>query len=124
MVVVNPNNPDGARILPDHLIELAKRSAARDSWLVVDEAFVEVAPELSVISSLDAPKSLDRLVVLRSFGKFYGLPGLRLGFAAARPDVAERLRRRQGEWPVGADAIAAGLQAYPDRRGRRRPGRV
>lgn len=114
MVVVNPNNPDGARILPDHLIELAKRSAARNSWLVVDEAFVEVAPELSVISSLDAPKSLDRLVVLRSFGKFYGLPGLRLGFAAARPDVAERLRRRQGEWPVGADAIAAGLQAYPD----------
>ena len=50
MVVVNPNNPDGAAHPSGHLIELAERSAARDGWLVVDEAFVEVAPELSVIS--------------------------------------------------------------------------
>jgi cobalamin biosynthetic protein CobC len=54
------------------------------------------------------------IVVLRSFGKFFGLPGLRLGFVAVRPDLVERLRRRQGEWPVSADAIAAGLTAYAD----------
>jgi cobalamin biosynthetic protein CobC len=114
-VVVNPNNPDGARISRERVVELAQRSTARGGWLIVDEAFVEVAPELSVISRLDAPKGIERLIVLRSFGKFYGLAGLRLGFVAAAPDVAGDLRRRQGEWPVGADAIAAGLQAYPDR---------
>ena len=56
----------------------------------------------------------ERLIVLRSFGKFFGLPGLRLGFVAARPDLIARLRLRQGEWPVSADAIAAGLAAYAD----------
>lgn len=115
VVVVNPNNPDGARVAPARLVALAERLAARGAWLVVDEAFVEVSPELSVIARLGGPGRLDRLIVLRSFGKFYGLAGLRLGFLAARPDVVADLRRRQGEWPVGADAIAAGLQAYPDR---------
>ena len=115
LVVVNPNNPDGARVAPERLVALAERMGARGGWLIVDEAFVEVAPELSVISRLDGADGPDRAIVLRSFGKFYGLAGLRLGFAAARPEVIETLRRRQGEWPVGADAIAAGLQAYADR---------
>jgi cobalamin biosynthetic protein CobC len=113
-VVVNPNNPDGARLPPERLVELAARTAARGGWLIVDEAFVEVAPELSVIGCLGVANAPERLIVLRSFGKFYGLAGLRLGFAAACPEVAADLRRRQGEWPVGADAIAAGRQAYPD----------
>lgn len=114
VVVVNPNNPDGARVAPERLVALAQRSAARGAWLVVDEAFVEVSPELSVIARLSGPEGVERLIVLRSFGKFYGLAGLRLGFLAARPDVVADLRRRQGEWPVSADAIAAGVQAYAD----------
>jgi cobalamin biosynthetic protein CobC len=74
---------------------------------VVDEAFVETAPELSVASF-----DLERTIVLRSFGKFYGLAGLRLGFIVAAPTLIAGLRERQGEWPVSADAIAAGLSAY------------
>jgi len=103
-VVVNPNNPDG-RVTP---AELLCASAGR-RWTIVDEAFVETAPELSL-----APRAAGRLVVLRSFGKFYGLAGLRLGFVVADESLIARLRSKLGDWPVCAEAIAAGLAAYAD----------
>jgi len=104
LVVVNPNNPDGALSAPEDLI-----AAAGDRWLVVDESFGEVAPGFSA-----APLASERTVVLRSFGKFHGLPGARLGFVVADPELANRVRRRVGDWPVGADAIAFGRAAYAD----------
>jgi len=103
-VVVNPNNPDGATTARETLL-----ASAQTRWTIVDEAFGEVAPDLSV-----APQAGGRLVVLRSFGKFFGLPGLRLGFVVAEPSLIAGLRGRLGEWPLSADAIAAGLQAYAD----------
>jgi cobalamin biosynthetic protein CobC len=106
VVVVNPNNPDGAAMAPDALLTLAERQAARGGWLVVDESFVETTPELSV-----APLAGGSLVVLRSFGKFYGLAGVRLGFVLGGPALVERLRRTVGDWPLSADALAAG-EAY------------
>jgi cobalamin biosynthetic protein CobC len=104
-VVVNPNNPDG-RITP----AAALLASAERRWTVVDEAFADCDPALSV-----AARAGGRLVVLRSFGKFYGLAGLRLGFVVADEALAARLRRLLGDWPVSAEAIAAGLAAYPDR---------
>lgn len=112
VVVVNPNNPDGARTAPPRLAALAAALARRGGRLIVDEAFVEAAPELSVVGPTGPPPGS---VVLRSFGKFYGLAGLRLGFVVADAATIGVLRARLGEWPVGADAIAAGLAAYPDR---------
>jgi cobalamin biosynthetic protein CobC len=61
-----------------------------------------------------AARAGGRLVVLRSFGKFYGLPGLRLGFVLADPSLVARIRLAQGDWPVGAHAIAAARAAYAD----------
>ncbi len=111
-VVVNPNNPDG-RLLPRAtLLEIAARAATRGGLLVVDEAFVEVAPEdTSVAGETDRPG----LVVLRSFGKFHGLAGIRLGFAVAEPSTAARLRARLGPWAVSGPAIGIGLAALADR---------
>ncbi|PVM85449.1 threonine-phosphate decarboxylase CobD [Caulobacter endophyticus] len=106
-VVVNPNNPDGRSLKPEAVLALGQRGA------VVDEAFVECEPSLSVARFAGAPGH-ERLVVLRSFGKFYGLAGLRLGFVIARPALARRLRDTLGEWPLSAPALATGLAAYPD----------
>jgi cobalamin biosynthetic protein CobC len=114
IVAVNPNNPDGAVLPPERLIAIAERLAAKDGWLIVDEAFVEAVPDVSVAHAMAQDWSAERLVALRSFGKFYGLPGVRLGFVTAHPQFVERLRRKLGDWPVSADAIAAGIQAYKD----------
>lgn len=103
-VVVNPNNPDGRITDPRWLLD-----AARDAWVIVDEAFVDCRPHGSV-----APHAGGRLVVLRSFGKFFGLPGLRLGFVVAEPALAAQVREALGDWPLTAPTIAAGRAAYAD----------
>jgi cobalamin biosynthetic protein CobC len=54
------------------------------------------------------------VIRLRSFGKFFGLPGLRLGFVLAPPAVARTIRSWLGDWPVSGPAIAIGTAAYRD----------
>lgn len=108
VLLANPNNPDG-RILPRAALRDAADAGA--GWLIVDEAFADLHPEASVAADVADPR---RLLVLRSFGKFFGLAGLRLGFAIApRPTIAA-LRALVGAWPVSAAAIAIGTAAYRD----------
>ncbi|WP_426011506.1 threonine-phosphate decarboxylase CobD [Caulobacter sp. DWR2-3-1b2] len=106
-VLVNPNNPDG-RVLP-----LAQVLALTDGLMIVDEAFAEAAPGSSAAAQAGAPGH-ERLIVLRSFGKFYGLAGVRLGFLVAEPRLAARVRQALGDWPVSGPALAVGLAAYAD----------
>ncbi|MFT8417969.1 MAG: threonine-phosphate decarboxylase CobD [Acetobacter sp.] len=108
-VVCNPNNPDGRLLDAQTLAALAEQCARSGSWLVVDEAFGDFCAQ-SAAPLLPHPG----LVVLRSFGKTYGLPGVRLGFLLADPELAARARALLGAWPVGAVALAAGRQALAD----------
>ncbi len=110
VVLVNPNNPTGCLTSPNELRILAAELRARDGLLVVDEAFADVLPiGASIISDIPAAT-----VVLRSFGKMYGLAGLRLGFAIARRDIAERLRDALGPWSVSGPALSIGAAALAD----------
>jgi cobalamin biosynthesis protein CobC len=111
-VVCNPNNPDGRRIPPQHLLALAERLAARGGLLVVDEAFADLEGDgLSVAGA----RPYSAMIVLRSFGKTYGLAGLRLGFALAAPLRAAAIRDALGPWAVSGPAIAIGCTALADR---------
>ncbi|WP_414471034.1 threonine-phosphate decarboxylase CobD [Microvirga sp. M2] len=113
LVVVNPNNPDG-RLLPRRtLVELAARHHRRGGWLVVDEAFADFDSGETIVPSLP-----DGTIVLRSFGKTYGLAGIRLGFAVAQPVVAGLLREALGPWAVTGPAIEVGRMALRDNRWR------
>jgi cobalamin biosynthetic protein CobC len=109
-VVANPNNPDGRRVSKRDLLDLHARLASRGGLLIVDEAFADFDASESLAPILPAPGA----VALRSFGKTYGLAGLRLGFAVASPDVAAPLRRALGPWPVSGPAIAIGASALGD----------
>lgn len=110
-VVCNPNNPDGRRTEPQRLLALADRLARGGGLLVVDEAFADFEKvQISVAPALPHPG----LLVLRSFGKCYGLAGLRLGFALASPGLTGRLRAALGPWAVSGPAIAIGCAALDD----------
>jgi cobalamin biosynthetic protein CobC len=110
LVVVNPNNPDGRILSRPELLALAGHCAERGGWLIVDESFADLDPSCSIADAIgDLPA-----IVLRSFGKFYGLAGLRLGFAIARPDLAATLAAALGPWAVSAPAIAIGSEALRD----------
>ena len=102
-VVVNPNNPDG-RIWPaEALAALHDRMKSANGLLVVDEAFGDTDPALSVAARA---QELPNLIIFRSFGKFFGLAGLRLGFAIAREDFLARFEDWLGPWAVSGPALS------------------
>lgn len=106
LILANPNNPDG-RLTPAATLH----AQLAEGWLVIDEAFADADPRHSLTSEVSASRPL---IVLRSFGKFFGLAGVRLGFLIAPPRLAAALRARLGAWPVSAAAIAIGTAAYRD----------
>lgn len=101
LILANPNNPDGRIIYPEDL-------RALPGQLIVDEAFADAMPGISLVPNRWGA------IVLRSFGKFYGMAGLRLGFVIADRPVASRMRALLGDWPVSAPAIAIATAAYED----------
>jgi cobalamin biosynthesis protein CobC len=112
VLVGNPNNPDGRLFARHDLIALAKRLRGRGGLVVVDEAFMDVG----LASESMAPDvTIGNVIVLRSFGKFFGLAGLRLGFALAAPQLAARLAAVLGPWAVSGPALAIGAAALADK---------
>ena len=108
-IICNPNNPDGRTLSLSKLLQLAENSSRSAGYLIVDEAFADFE-EQSAPSLLPHPA----LMVLRSFGKSYGLPGVRLGFLLTNSGLADRVRKIMGSWAVGKQAIEAGCQALAD----------
>ncbi|GAB1394603.1 threonine-phosphate decarboxylase CobD [Rhodocyclaceae bacterium] len=104
-LLCNPNNPTGQCFTPAELLERAR--ALR--LLVVDEAFIDAAPEASLASCTAA-----NIVVLRSPGKFFGLAGARTGFAIAAPALLAPLAEALGPWAVSHPARWAARHALAD----------
>jgi cobalamin biosynthetic protein CobC len=110
VVLVNPDNPTGRALAQADLHAVARALAERRGLLIVDEAFADFSsPSVSIVPHLP-PATL----VLRSFGKAYGLAGLRLGFAVAPVDLIRRLRVELGPWAVAGPALAIGTAALAD----------
>ncbi|SDA87097.1 L-threonine O-3-phosphate decarboxylase [Pseudomonas sp. NFACC15-1] len=110
LVVVNPNNPTGLSLAPERLLDWHARLAQRGGWLVVDEAFMDVTPALS----LAAYTHLVGLIVLRSFGKFFGLAGVRLGFVLAERRLLKLLAEQVGPWAVSGPTRVLGQACLLD----------
>jgi cobalamin biosynthesis protein CobC len=113
LLLVNPNNPSGRRFAPEQLLAWHARLAARGGWLVVDEAFIDCTPQFSLAGHSQLPG----LIVLRSFGKFFGLAGIRLGFVLAEQRLLERLDELLGPWAVSGPARALATLLLRDRPG-------
>lgn len=107
-VVVNPNNPDGQSFSVEALLELSETVKC----LVVDESFCDATPAHSLCPHLQP--NTQPILVLRSFGKFYGLAGLRLGFAIGPDYLLEGLAEMAGNWAVSGPALMIGQQALLD----------
>jgi len=111
VVITQPNNPTGHSWPPQTLLALHGQLAARGGWLVVDEAFADTRPQIS----LDAHCQRPGLVVLRSLGKFFGLAGARVGFVLAASELLETLRDALGPWPLAGPSRYIATAALADR---------
>ncbi len=111
VVAVNPNNPDGRLLSRDVLKRLAVDLESRGGYLVVDEAFADCTPETSVVDLVPATPNL---IVFRSFGKFFGMAGIRVGFVIARPEIRERMATWLGPWAVSGPALSVAAMLFRD----------
>lgn len=100
-VLVNPNNPDGRRWPAD---------AVAGPLCIIDESFCDVTPDATLMALAARPGTL----ILKSFGKFWGLAGLRLGFVIGDPDLVRRVSDMLGPWPVAGPALHIGAAALED----------
>ncbi|MEL6643561.1 MAG: threonine-phosphate decarboxylase CobD [Pseudomonadota bacterium] len=107
-IVVNPNNPSGKTHDTEELLRLAERV----DLLVIDESFADPTPEGDAVQHLDTTTT--NILVQRSFGKFYGLAGIRLGFAVTGAELARRVQQLAGPWAVSGPAIEVGVAALKD----------
>lgn len=115
LVLVNPTNPTAHRYSLEQLLFWHHQLQQRGGWLVVDEAFMDLTPEGSLITQ--QPRA--GLIVLRSIGKFFGLAGVRLGFVWADDIVLKGLVKLQNDWAVSNPARWAGRLALSDSRWQR-----
>ena len=102
LVVVNPNNPTGRTFASDELIALAERMRGQGGHLHVDEAFGDSGRGASIATYASTN---DGVTVSRSFGKFFGLAGIRLGFVFAIPATLDAIAADLGPWPVSGPAL-------------------
>ena len=112
LILCNPNNPTGALVDRDGLSRLVGALIKAGKQVVIDEAFIEYAPGESLIGEAAAKRGL---VVLRNFTKFYGMPGLRLGYLSAHPSVAKKLEEAKEPWSVNTLAVKAAVAALSDK---------
>lgn len=113
----HPNSPTGRACGHDDLRALFRAAERTRSWVILDESFIEYCGELTCVPYL---RSSSRLIILRSFTKFYGLPGLRIGYSLSSSSVAALLKRFLPPWSVSAVAQRAAEAAIMDERHARR----
>jgi len=103
-VIVHPNNPDGNQ----HVI--SKQDAKNTDLMIIDESFCDVTPDETLINLTDQ----NNVIVLKGLGKFWGLAGLRLGFAVAAPELIKKITDRVGPWAISGPAQFIGQAALTD----------
>lgn len=110
VVLIHPNNPTGQTFSRAQLLQWHAQLAAKNGWLIVDEAFMDATPEHSIAEFCTRPG----LIVLRSLGKFFGLAGARVGFVCAVPELLQAIDAQLGPWTVCGPARLAATRALQD----------
>jgi len=112
--ICNPNNPTGVLLNNIQIEELLIAATASNTYVVVDESFIDFLPNDDVYTCRQLLTRYPNLIILHSLTKFYAIPGLRLGFALANPELTKLLHRGKDPWNVNTLAQKAGVTALSD----------
>ncbi|WP_089612339.1 pyridoxal phosphate-dependent aminotransferase [Dehalobacterium formicoaceticum] len=117
VVLCNPNNPTGTFVDKEKMCALAGTLKEKDSYLLIDEAFIEFTdgyPQNSMVSELGR---FPNVLVIRAATKFFGMPGIRLGFGVTgNLALVQGIKEQLEPWNVNAAAVIAGCTVYRDQK--------
>jgi histidinol-phosphate aminotransferase len=112
--ICNPNNPTGT-ITPRRDLEIFLSKISPKTAVLIDEAYHEyLAKSSDYASFIDSPIIHERLIVVRTFSKIYGLAGLRVGYSVASSKAAQELRASSLQWGVNTPGARAARAALED----------
>jgi len=111
LIINNPHNPSGLLLPPDFVWRIIDAAQRANTAVLLDEAFVDYCPSASLTRQAAETPSV---IALRSLTKFYGCPGLRVGYAVAMPSLAASITAQLQPWPVTVLALNAATEALRD----------
>ncbi len=114
--ICNPNNPDGRLHKADDLRQLLAKAQTQNSWVFVDESFIDLIDQPEEYSLIKEISQYHNLIILYSLTKFFALPGLRLGALIAAPQLIQKMEKHLDPWRINALAQVAALAALQDHR--------
>lgn len=114
LVLIQPNNPTTLRLDLDQLLALIDVAQNRGAYIILDEAFIDAVPRSSLLDHYRGKVWPESLIVLRSVGKFFGLPGARVGFCFAHPRLLSGIKSVVGPWPIATPAVWLLSRAFKD----------
>lgn len=116
VLLCNPNNPTGTLIEKSEFIELLKSLKKSKSFLIIDEAFIEFAPKFKDASMVEFISEFDNLLIIRAATKFFGMPGIRLGYGiTSNIELIKSIERNMEPWSVNTAAEIAASCIFDDR---------
>lgn len=111
LIVANPNNPTGAKVPTEVLLKIVQVCQKQNTWFLVDESFIDFTNQPSLVRLASRQQNL---IVLRSFTKFFALPGLRIGYLVAQSSIIKELSSRIEPWSVNTLAVIAAAESMKD----------
>ncbi len=115
LVICNPNNPTSTSITRKTMRKILDECKRHDIFVIVDETYVEFAPDMDTIDCVPLTHYYNNLVILRGVSKFFASPGLRLGYAVTgNMDLLKDINSHKDPWTINSLAAAAGEIMFTD----------
>ncbi len=116
LVICNPNNPTSSAIPQQTMRQILDTCKRYDIYVMIDETYVEYAPDYAAITAVPLTRYYNNLIILRGVSKFFASPGLRLGYAiTGNEDLMKGLNSRKNPWTINSLAAAAGELMFSDK---------
>lgn len=115
LIICNPNNPTSSAITRTDMELILAECKSRGVFVMIDETYVEFAPEIDKITAIPLVESYDNFMVIRGLSKFFAAPGLRFGYGVTSNEAfLAMLKIHQNPWSVNSIAAYAGERMLKD----------
>ncbi len=115
VIICNPNNPTSSALTQAQMAQILTHCKKQNTFVMVDETYVEFAPDVAAITSVPLVRDFDNFMVIRGVSKFYAAPGLRFGYGITSNDAfLKSLLEHQNPWSLNSIAAFAGERMLRD----------
>ena len=115
LIICNPNNPTSSAILHDDMEQLLTFCTEHDIFVMIDETYVEFAPNISAVTAVPFTKRFQNLMILRGVSKFFAAPGMRFGYGiTGNINFLKKMKEKQIPWSLNSIGAFAGEKMFKD----------